>query len=118
VQKLQMSCEVKCALGVQDEWISWQRRERCGCSWCTLHATGELEAVITLVAVRGSLCIGSSRRGRCNVETCRFVLASLTTPVIMIPCVVAGSSMIFGSFGSIAVVTRSLMEGAKLVHVP
>jgi len=62
----------------------------------------------------------SGDRDSCKVS---FVLASLMTPVITLPCVsalVASSFMTFGSFGSIAVVnrvTRSLMEGAKLVHV-
>jgi len=59
-------------------------------------------------------------RDSCKVS---FVLASLMTPVITLPCVsalVAGSFMTFGSFGSIEVVDRvtgSLMEGANLVHV-
>jgi len=150
VQKLQMSCEVKCAPRVQDgcqKRILWQRRERCRCSWCSLDVIGDLEAVITLIAIGGPLSIGSSSRGRCNIDDgvrrCRahcvcslrgrsgdrdsckvsFVLASLTTPVILLPCVsalVAGSFPIFGSFGSIAVVngvTGSLMEGAERVHV-
>jgi len=71
VQKLQMSCEVKCAPGVQDgcqKRILWQRREGCRCSWCSLHAIGDLEAVITLVAIGGPLCIGRSSRVRCNIE--------------------------------------------------
>jgi len=70
VQKLQMSCEVKCAPGVQDgcwKWILWQRRERCRCSWCSLGAIGDLEAVITPVAFGGPLCFCSSR-GRCNID--------------------------------------------------
>jgi len=116
VQKLQMPCEVKCAPGVQDgcqKRISWLRRERCRCSWCSLHVIGDLEAVITLVAVSGPLCIGSSTRGKCNIDdgvrrcgahcmcsirwrsgdrdSCKvsFVRASLMMPVIMLPCVSA-----------------------------
>jgi len=80
--------------------------------------------------IGGPLCIGSSSRGRCNIDgvgRCRadrmcslrrrsgdrdsckvsFILVSLMMPVIMLPCVsalVAGSFMTFGSFGSIAVV--------------
>jgi len=62
----------------------------------------------------------SGDRDSCKVS---FALASLIMPVITLPCVsalVAGSFLIFGSFGSIAVVNgvaRSLMEGAELVRV-
>jgi len=67
----------------------------------------------------------SLRRRRGDRDSCKvsFLLVSLTTPVIMLPCVsalVAGSFPIFASFGSIAVVdcvTGTLMEGAELVHV-
>jgi len=65
------ACEVKCAPGVQDgcrKRISWQRRGRCRSSWCSLGEIGDVEAVITLVAVSGLLCIGSSSRGRCNID--------------------------------------------------
>lgn len=108
--------------------ILLQKRERC----CSLCVTGDLEAVITLLAICGPLFIGSSSRVRCNIDgvrRCRVhCLCSLrwrsyhegsckselcfcipALPVIMLPCVPFLLAVLqvlagLGSFGSIAVV--------------